>query len=267
MNEGWIYILINPALKKDLLKIGKTKRQPEERAKELSTTGIPTEFHVAYELEVNNCDKVEAIIHKRLSNYRYTRNREFFKIPLRKAILILNDIAEKTETINDLKLNAQNQSDISKDIIGRNEFEAIKNSNIQTNNKKYSDRIKVIEKEPQIRNAFITISEDSDVDRSIIPGPKRTIAKIKYEILIENPYKFTERQLFYEVHVVHRKRNDLKIDSYQIKRSPLVQKFGWGIHADNEGRLALVAKESSIYSKLIANDNIKKIKAYKRKKI
>jgi len=40
MNEGWIYILINPAFKKDLLKIGKTKRQPEERAKELSTTGI-----------------------------------------------------------------------------------------------------------------------------------------------------------------------------------------------------------------------------------
>ncbi|MBT4552270.1 GIY-YIG nuclease family protein [bacterium] len=266
MNEGWIYILINPALKKDLLKIGKTKRHPEARAKELSTTGIPTEFHVAYELEVKNCDKVEAIIHKKLSSYRYTRNREFFKIPLRKAILIMNNIAEETETMNDLKLNVQNQSEISKTTINSGELEVIKNSNIQINEKKYSDRIKTIEKEPKIRNAFIAISEDSDVDRSIIPGPKKTVARIKYETLIENPYKFTERQLFYEVHVVRRKRNDLKIDSYQIKRSPLVQKFGWGIHVDNEGRLALIAKESSIYSELVANDDIKKIKAYKRKK-
>jgi hypothetical protein len=63
MNEpGFIYILINPSMA-GLVKIGKTTRDPEARAKELSqATGVPTPFYVAYyghgdEIE----DKEEAV--------------------------------------------------------------------------------------------------------------------------------------------------------------------------------------------------------------
>lgn len=95
VREGWIYILINPALQKDLLKVGKTTLSSEDRAKQLSSTGVPTEFHVAYDIKVADCDKAEALVHSKLANYRYKNNREFFKIPLKLAIPIVDKVAEE----------------------------------------------------------------------------------------------------------------------------------------------------------------------------
>ncbi|MBA3017886.1 MAG: hypothetical protein FP811_07035, partial [Desulfobacteraceae bacterium] len=49
--NGWIYILTNPSLQENLIKIGKTSRTPEERAKELSApTGVPAEFEIVYKI-------------------------------------------------------------------------------------------------------------------------------------------------------------------------------------------------------------------------
>jgi len=94
---GYIYILINPAMK-DLLKIGKTTRSPEERAVEISQgTGIPTPFVVAYEEQVHDCDLAERIIHDRLKEYRYSRDREFFQIPLKDAVRVAREVAEELE--------------------------------------------------------------------------------------------------------------------------------------------------------------------------
>jgi len=48
MNPGYVYILINPSLP-DLIKIGKSVRDPRKRARELSTTGVPAPFQVAFQ--------------------------------------------------------------------------------------------------------------------------------------------------------------------------------------------------------------------------
>jgi hypothetical protein len=46
--QGYVYILINPSLK-GLLKVGQTKKDPEERAKEISQgTGVPTHYFVEF---------------------------------------------------------------------------------------------------------------------------------------------------------------------------------------------------------------------------
>ena len=88
--NGWIYILNNPSLPENLIKIGKTSRTPELRAKELSVpTGIPSEYKIVYKTEVPDCDLVEMIIHKELDNHRHTDNREFFSVPIKKAIKIV----------------------------------------------------------------------------------------------------------------------------------------------------------------------------------
>jgi hypothetical protein len=92
---GYIYILINP-LMPGLLKIGKTRRTPDARAEELSgDTGVPAEFIVAYETPVSDCDAAEAEIHRKLGNFRSNKNREFFKIDLRYAILTAMEVAAK----------------------------------------------------------------------------------------------------------------------------------------------------------------------------
>ena len=91
MTNGWIYILVNPALKGNFLKIGKTTRSPSKRANELSTSGLPADFTVAYKKKTLDCDYAEKIIHQKLEQYRYSKNREFFCLPLEKAKSIVNE--------------------------------------------------------------------------------------------------------------------------------------------------------------------------------
>lgn len=83
-DPGWIYVLMNPSME-GIVKIGKTQRDPEERAKELSSaTGVPTPFHLAYRAYFRDCSQAEAYVHTLLEqrNCRVSDNREFFKAPL-----------------------------------------------------------------------------------------------------------------------------------------------------------------------------------------
>jgi len=93
MDPGFVYALINPSFP-GLVKIGKTKKEPQERAKELSSvSGLPTSFEVAYELYVDDCSYAENYLHTLLEQrgYRIADNREFFKIPLKEIINLMLD--------------------------------------------------------------------------------------------------------------------------------------------------------------------------------
>lgn len=95
MAAGFIYILVTPANRK-LLKIGKTTRSVEQRAIEVSGgPGVAAPFWVAYDSQVLDCDEAEKLIHKRLSKYRYYRNREFFELPLKEAIAVVMRVVEQ----------------------------------------------------------------------------------------------------------------------------------------------------------------------------
>lgn len=84
---GKIYVLINPAMP-SLVKIGLTTKSAELRAEQLSSpTGVPSAFVVAYETSVEDPVRVEAVIHERLAKFRWNESREFFQLPLREAIL------------------------------------------------------------------------------------------------------------------------------------------------------------------------------------
>ncbi len=73
---GFIYVFSNPSL--EGLKIGKTKSDPAERARELSTTSVPSPFKVEYFAFVDDFDRLERDVHRRLDKYRKNKNREFF---------------------------------------------------------------------------------------------------------------------------------------------------------------------------------------------
>ena len=96
-NVGFIYALINPSLS-GLVKVGKTKRDTQERANELSgTTGVPTPFIVAYEIFVSDCTQAEKYLHTLLETkgYRISQNREFFNIQLKELIPIMIEVQKK----------------------------------------------------------------------------------------------------------------------------------------------------------------------------
>lgn len=90
--SGYVYVMINPSLP-NLVKIGKTTREPSERAKELSSaTGVPTPFILVYSKPFADCHFAEKVIHGYLEDKgaRVNGNREFFKISTSEAIDLIN---------------------------------------------------------------------------------------------------------------------------------------------------------------------------------
>ncbi len=97
----FIYVLEN-FLMPGLVKIGRTERSVSERAGELSShTGVPTSFVVVKEYAVENSIEAERIIHQRLSDYRVSDNREFFKMEAEDAMEIIESILPKSEIRRD----------------------------------------------------------------------------------------------------------------------------------------------------------------------
>ena len=101
MTTGWIYVLSNPCL--TCYKIGSTKNNPDIRAKNLSTTGLPEPFVVEIAILTKDYVKKEFLIHKILDDYRRASNREFFDIKLNKIIEIFNLIDKKSIKIKCVK--------------------------------------------------------------------------------------------------------------------------------------------------------------------
>ena len=80
--EGFshVYVLTNPALKSDLWKIGYTDGDPEDRARQLSsTTGVPVNYLVVESWIVTDGLLAESATHAALEDYRVTTRREFFQ--------------------------------------------------------------------------------------------------------------------------------------------------------------------------------------------
>ena len=89
---GFVYVLVSSE-KPNLVKIGMTERDPEERARELTaSTGVSMPYIVAYEARVENPLDAEKKVHSRLSEERVNPNREFFQVPLKKAIATIEEV-------------------------------------------------------------------------------------------------------------------------------------------------------------------------------
>lgn len=91
MKSGYVYILINESMP-GLLKVGHTIRDARERARELSTTGVPTPFQVAFEVFAEDCETLERKLQEELYDFRVAANREFFRYPLAKAIQAVQEL-------------------------------------------------------------------------------------------------------------------------------------------------------------------------------
>jgi hypothetical protein len=94
-SSGFLYLLMNPSMP-GLVKIGKTTRSTDERARELGgVSGVPTAFTVVFEVLVRDCHRAEKFVHERLGSYRVSGNREFFQIAPSRAIEMMLDAKAK----------------------------------------------------------------------------------------------------------------------------------------------------------------------------
>lgn len=85
---GYVYIVSNPSLGKDIYKIGISRRidnMCEERLSELSGSNVPFAFKPNCLIWSDDCFKLETELHKEFNKYRVNKiklHREFFKLPL-----------------------------------------------------------------------------------------------------------------------------------------------------------------------------------------
>jgi hypothetical protein len=94
--DQWVYILSNPSLPKEYLKIGYTKLKPEERAIQISAaTGVPTPYKVEWAYKCFNGEIVERTVHNKLKAHRINNRKEFFNISLEEAKEVITLIGTK----------------------------------------------------------------------------------------------------------------------------------------------------------------------------
>lgn len=86
--SGFVYVLTNKSMP-GLVKIGYTKKNPQERASELYGSGVPSPFAISYAVWCNDPFKVEQQLHERLRLWRGSESREFFSISETHAVIEL----------------------------------------------------------------------------------------------------------------------------------------------------------------------------------
>jgi hypothetical protein len=93
MEAGWVYVLVNSSIP-GLAKVGRTSRDPEGRAAELSAvTGVPTPFVVAFDQHFADCHQAEQVIHDEMDRrgWRAAPNREFFRATASDIVRVVLD--------------------------------------------------------------------------------------------------------------------------------------------------------------------------------
>lgn len=81
MRPGYIYVLSNPMLPPDCVKIGLTRVSPEHRAQALSKmAAIPAPFVVSFACRVNDVPQAERRLHLVLDDKRISTSKEFFRV-------------------------------------------------------------------------------------------------------------------------------------------------------------------------------------------
>ncbi|MCF6409473.1 DUF6157 family protein [Pseudalkalibacillus salsuginis] len=130
------------------------------------------------------------------------------------------------------------------------------------------------------KHTFIKISEDSGASSGLVPTPrngKPTIASIEYDLIKNNPYQYTQEDVQFKTYLIKKQiESGQNLDELReqffskpkacFRASPLVKKFGWGIHYDHEGKVALVDVSSNEYAQFLNVDNLKIVKGMRSKR-
>ncbi len=128
-------------------------------------------------------------------------------------------------------------------------------------------------------NTFIQIAEDSPALSGEIPplrGENRSVANMQYEMLHKHPYKYTSDDVLFTVYA---ERNELTKSELKAAReaffakgqpcfraSPLTKRYGWGLHCNEDGKIALVGSETEEYKKFSNDKKLAVVKAMRSSK-
>lgn len=128
-------------------------------------------------------------------------------------------------------------------------------------------------------NTFIEVADDCPVSTAAVPQPRgeiKTVAVLQYEMIADHPYEFTQDDILFAVFAERQRipttdrpgerEKFLAKDQPCLRSSSLGKRYGWGIHNDGHGRVALFAVESCAYRDLVDDDSLKHLKAMRSRR-
>lgn len=128
-------------------------------------------------------------------------------------------------------------------------------------------------------NTFIEIAEDCPASKGEMPpmkGDQKTVANLQFEMLYEQPYKYTSDDVLFGVFATRKEFSKEELEEQReyyfskgqpcFRASPLTKQYGWGIHSNEEGKIAIVGMDTKEYQKFMQDDLIKKVKAMRTKR-
>ncbi len=136
-----------------------------------------------------------------------------------------------------------------------------------------------------ITNEFVRVAPDCPVTAAVVPaarGGRPTVAVVEYELLIARPYRLTREDLIFETHVrrsgmstgeAAARGPEIRAELFArpracMRASALPKRYGWGVHYDGGGRLALYAMESADYRRFAEGtvDGVKVVPAMRSRR-
>ncbi|TNE74536.1 hypothetical protein EP331_01370 [bacterium] len=128
-------------------------------------------------------------------------------------------------------------------------------------------------------NTLIEISDDCPAEKGTQPTSKReqkTIAELQFERLVNQPYRFTSDDVLFGVFAEKNELTESELSQAResffskgqpcFRASPLTKQYGFGVHANHEGKIALVPVESEQYAALQQDASVIKVKAMRNSK-
>ena len=123
-------------------------------------------------------------------------------------------------------------------------------------------------------NTFIEVAEDCPATKGEIPplrGSKKSVANLQYEMLHKHPYEFTSDDVLFAVFATRKEIPEEELAEQRalffakgqpcFRASPLTKRYGWGVHSNGAGKIALFGVETEAYQDMVTNNAIAKKKA------
>lgn len=127
-------------------------------------------------------------------------------------------------------------------------------------------------------NTFIAVAEDCPVDAAEIPAPKASpsVAEMQYNLLEGKPYAYTSDDVLFTVHAERKgipksEWKEARLEFFSkgqacMRASPLTKRYGFGVHSDAQGRIALVPLGSAEYARMVKDGGMKQVKGMRSKR-
>lgn len=127
-------------------------------------------------------------------------------------------------------------------------------------------------------NTFIEVAEDCPAQAAEIPpqkGEALTVANLHFDMIAHHPYKYSSDDVVFRAYAA---KNSIQEDLQHAREaffakgqaclrcSPLGKRYGWGVHSNSEGKVAIYPLESEEYQRFAQDEHIKHLKAMRSKR-